>query len=430
MMTDLAFGDQQPADDESESAKQTVKDASDIRPVPRISIQAFCESQELADAVNQAAADRRMSRAHVKVHSGGVSAATEFYGAAPTPNLIIVESKLPHDRLIAELDHLSNVCDPGSKVVVVGHVNDVQLYRELARRGVSEYVVAPVDAVQLIGTISDLYAEPGAEPLGRTVAFLGSKGGVGSSTVSHCVAFGLAQTFDTDVLLADLDFSFGTAGLDFNQDPSQGIAEAIHAPERLDDVFLDRLLARCTDHLSLLAAPATLDRTFDLGEAELEPIIELAQANVPTVILDLPHVWTNWLKHTLVAADEIVLTVEPDLANLRNAKNLIDMLRQARKNDRPPLVVINRVGMAKRPEIKVDDFAGALEVEPLAVIPFDAHLFGTAANNGQVVAEVDPRAAIVESFNVIAQAVSGRQEIRHSKRQGLLARLRRKKMGK
>ncbi len=430
MMTDLAFGDQQPADDESESAKQTVKDASDIRPVPRISIQAFCESQELADAVNQAAADRRMSRAHVKVHSGGVSAATEFYGAAPTPNLIIVESKLPHDRLIAELDHLSNVCDPGSKVVVVGHVNDVQLYRELARRGVSEYVVAPVDAVQLIGTISDLYAEPGAEPLGRTVAFLGSKGGVGSSTVSHCVAFGLAQTFDTDVLLADLDFSFGTAGLDFNQDPTQGIAEAIHAPERLDDVFLDRLLARCTDHLSLLAAPATLDRTFDLGEAELEPIIELAQANVPTVILDLPHVWTNWLKHTLVAADEIVLTVEPDLANLRNAKNLIDMLRQARKNDRPPLVVINRVGMAKRPEIKVDDFAGALEVEPLAVIPFDAHLFGTAANNGQVVAEVDPKAAIVESFNVIAQAVSGRQEIRHSKRQGLLARLRRKKMGK
>ena len=430
MMTDLAFGDQQPADDESESAKQTAKDASDIRPVPRISIQAFCESQELADAVNQAAADRRMSRAHVKVHSGGVSAATEFYGAAPTPNLIIVESKLPHDRLIAELDHLSNVCDPGSKVVVVGHVNDVQLYRELARRGVSEYVVAPVDAVQLIGTISDLYAEPGAEPLGRTVAFLGSKGGVGSSTVSHCVAFGLAQTFDTDVLLADLDFSFGTAGLDFNQDPTQGIAEAIHAPERLDDVFLDRLLARCTDHLSLLAAPATLDRTFDLGEAELEPIIELAQANVPTVILDLPHVWTNWLKHTLVAADEIVLTVEPDLANLRNAKNLIDMLRQARKNDRPPLVVINRVGMAKRPEIKVDDFAGALEVEPLAVIPFDAHLFGTAANNGQVVAEVDPKAAIVESFNVIAQAVSGRQEIRHSKRQGLLARLRRKKMGK
>lgn len=430
MMTDLAFGDQQPADDESESAKQTVKDASDIRPVPRISIQAFCESQELADAVNQAAADRRMSRAHVKVHSGGVSAATEFYGAAPTPNLIIVESKLPHDRLIAELDHLSNVCDPGSKVVVVGHVNDVQLYRELARRGVSEYVVAPVDAVQLIGTISDLYAEPGAEPLGRTVAFLGSKGGVGSSTVSHCVAFGLAQTFDTDVLLADLDFSFGTASLDFNQDPTQGIAEAIHAPERLDDVFLDRLLARCTDHLSLLAAPAMLDRTFDLGEAELEPIIELAQANVPTVILDLPHVWTNWLKHTLVAADEIVLTVEPDLANLRNAKNLIDMLRQARKNDRPPLVVINRVGMAKRPEIKVDDFAGALEVEPLAVIPFDAHLFGTAANNGQVVAEVDPKAAIVESFNVIAQAVSGRQEIRHSKRQGLLARLRRKKMGK
>lgn len=427
MMSNLAFDEDRPEGADG-SVPDSVGDGRDLRPIPRISIQAFCESQELGDAVTAASADRRMARAHVKVHAGGLAAATEFYGAAPTPNLVIVESAQAGARLIEELEQLANVCDAGTKVIVVGRVNDVELYRELARRGVSEYIVAPVSPIHLIATISSLYTEPGADPLGRSVAFIGGKGGVGSSVVSHSVAFALAQQLDTDVLLADLDFAFGTAGLDFNQDPTQGIAEAIHAPDRLDDVFLDRLLARCTDHLSLLAAPATLDRTFDLGEAAIEPVIDLAQASVPTVILDLPHMWSSWVKHTLLAADEIVITAEPDLANLRNVKNMLDLFGQVRKNDRPPQLVINKVGISKRPEIKVDEFAKAIDLEPIAVIPFDANLFGTAANNGQVIAEVDPKSSIAESFNVIAQAVSGRSETRRAKRQkSLFSRLRGKK---
>jgi len=368
-----------------------------------------------------------MGRAHVKVHTGGVAAATEFYTGAPTPNLIVVESQKSGDALIGELEQLANVCDPGSKVVVIGSINDVALYRELSRRGVSEYIVEPVDAAQLIATISDLYADPGKAPLGRTVAFVGGKGGVGSSTISHSVAFALAQKYSADVMLADLDLAFGTAGLDFNQDPTQGIAEAINSPDRLDDVFLDRLLAHCTDHLSLLAAPATLDRTFDITDSAVESVIDVAQGNVPNVFLDLPHIWSTWVKRTLLAADEIVLTVEPDLANLRNAKNLLDLLRQARKNDRPPLLVFNQVGVPKRPEIKIEEFAKALETEPLAIIPFDPQLFGTASNNGQVVAEVDPKSPIAQTFANIAHAVSGRSEPPPAKRKGLLARLRGKK---
>jgi pilus assembly protein CpaE len=87
----------------------TAASAADVRPVPRISIQAFCESPELAEAVEAAAADRRMARAHVKVHSGGIPAAVEFYQSAATPNLILVESKQPRDRLDADLDRLAEV---------------------------------------------------------------------------------------------------------------------------------------------------------------------------------------------------------------------------------------------------------------------------------------------------------------------------------
>jgi pilus assembly protein CpaE len=414
-MTNLAFDDATAPAAKADSRAE----AASLRPVPRISLQAFCETPELAATIEAAASDRRMSRAHVKVHMGGIAAAIEFYGSAPTPNLIMVECRMPAEALLEELDRLANVCDPGSKVVVFGQVNDVGLYRALAHRGISEYLVTPVTEVQVIRTVAELYAEPGAEPLGRTIAFVGGKGGVGSSMVAHNVAWAVARNFANDVVLADLDLAFGTAGLDFNQDPTQGIADAVNAAGRVDETFLDRLLARCSDHLSLLAAPATLDRTYDFDEVAFEPVIDVAQASVPTVVLDLPHMWSAWVRKTLVSADEIVITCEPDLANLRNAKNLIDLLKQGRKHDSPPRIVINKAGMPKRPEIKIPEFAAALEIEPLAVIPFDAQLFGTAANNGQMIAETDRKSPIVASFDQIAQVVTGRSEIRRPKKSGL-----------
>jgi pilus assembly protein CpaE len=409
-MTDLAYKDT------GRPPERMPETMAEVRPVPRISIQAFCESPDLIAAIEAAARDRRMARAHVKVQTGGIVAAAEFYQGAATPNLIIVESRLPRERLEAELDRLSEVCDAGTKVIVIGHVNDVELYRSLAQRGISEYLVAPVNLMGVIKAVADLYVERSTAPLGRSIAFIGAKGGVGSSMVAHNIGWSIARSFENDVVVADLDLAFGTAGLDFNQDPAQGIAEAVNAPDRLDDNFLDRLLARCSDHLSLLAAPATLDRTYDFSENAFEHVIDVAQSGVPTVILDVPHAWNAWVKKTLLAADEIVITAEPDLANLRNAKNMIDLLKAGRSNDHPPRLVINKANLAKRPEIKVDDFAAALNVQPIAVIPFDAGLFGTAANNGQMIAETDAKSPIAESFDLIARTITGRAEIKRAKR--------------
>src|SRR4051794_38390404 len=114
-MSNLAFEDnRQPAEEEPRPGAASSLDAADVRPVPRISIQAFCESPEVAAALEAAAGDRRMARAHVKVHAGGMAAAAEFYQAAATPNLIIVETKLPRDRLDSELNRLADVCDAGT----------------------------------------------------------------------------------------------------------------------------------------------------------------------------------------------------------------------------------------------------------------------------------------------------------------------------
>ena len=391
-------------------------DNNESRPIPRIAIQAFCETPEVAAALAGAAQDRRMSRAHVKVLMGGLPAAVEFYGSAPTPNLVVVESKGRSDDILGHLDGLAEVCDPGTKVLVIGHVNDVLLYRELIRRGVSEYVVAPLDLFDVLRTIGDLYHAPDAALLGRSIAFVGAKGGCGSSTVAHNVAWSVARVFANDVLVADLDLAWGTAGLDFNQDPTQGVLEALLSPERIDEVFLDRLLTKCSDHLSLLAAPALLDRPYDFEELAFDPTVEVARGNVPVVVIDLPHQWTGWVRRQLREADEVVIVATPDLANLRNAKNLADVLRAARPNDAPPKLVFNQVGMPKRPEIKLEEFAKALDLPVAATIPFDAALFGNAANKGLMIGELDAKHAVAESFRALAGLVTGRSEIRKAKK--------------
>ncbi len=303
--------------------------------------------------------------------------------------------------------------------MVIGHSNDVRLYRELLKRGVSEYLVAPVDVMSIITAISGIYHESGTEKLGQVYAFIGAKGGVGSSTIAHNVAWTMARLVGSDVILADLDLPFGTAGLDFNLDPPQGIAEAVFGADRLDEVLLDRLLAKCEDHLSLLAAPAALDKAYDFGEGAFDQVLEIVQANVPTVVLDVPHLWTAWARKTLIAADEVIVTAIPDLANLRNAKSIVDLLRQARPNDTPPKLILNQVGVPKRPEIKPDDFAAALQLMPIATIPFDPLLFGTAANNGQMIAEASAKTAVSDAFADIAQVVGGRKELKKARRRGL-----------
>jgi pilus assembly protein CpaE len=401
-----------------------------IAPVPRVTMQAFCETAEIATVLQASAGDRRMQKAHVKVQMGGAPAALEAYRTAPTPNVIVLESSGERGALLGQLDSLADVCDPGTKVLVVGHVNDVVLYRELTRRGVSEYLIAPVQVLDVVRAVSELFHAPGAEPVGRTIAVVGAKGGVGASTVAHNLAWALAGKLLNSTVIVDLDIAFGTAGLDFNQDPPQGISEAVFAPDRLDSNLVDRLLSKCSDHLSLLAAPAALDRTVDLSETALDGILDILRASIPTIVFDVPHVWTAWSRRLLVGADEIVIVAAPELASLRNAKNLYDLLRGGRPNDQLPKVVLNMVGVPKRPEIPVAEFATALGTQLAAVISFEAQLFGTAANNGQMIAEVQPSGKAADVFADLAGAVTGRAEQKSGRGRFLepiLARLSRRK---
>jgi pilus assembly protein CpaE len=184
----------------------------------------------------------------------------------------------------------------------------------------------------------------------------------------------------------------------------------VFSPDRVDTAFVDRLLSKCTDHLSLLAAPATLERVYDFGSEAFDSIFDTLRTTMPCIVLDVPHQWSGWTRRLLVGADDILIVAAPDLANLRNTKNLFDLLKASRPNDRLPLYCLNQVGVPKRPEINAGEFAKAIEIEPIAAIPFDPQIFGSAANNGQMIAEISANHRSIEMFLQIAHRLTGRSE--------------------
>ncbi|AAK24905.1 AAA family ATPase [Caulobacter vibrioides] len=377
--------------------------------IPRITIHAFCARPETAALIEKAAADRRMSRAATIVRDGGLEAAVDYYQNQPTPSLVMVETLDGAQRLLHLLDSLAQVCDPGTKVVVVGQTNDIALYRELMRRGVSEYLTQPLGPLQVIRAVGALYADPAAPFTGRQIAFVGAKGGVGASTLAHNFAWSMAEKMQSATVLVDLDLAFGTAGLDFNQDPLQGVLDALSQPDRLDPVLMDRMMVRCADRLSLFAAPASLDDDYEFGADAFEEVTQKIRGAAPFVVLDLPHVWNAWSRRVLIGSDDLVVVATPDLASLRNAKNIIDLVKGSRPNDAPPRLVLNQVGVPGRPEIPVKDFGEALGVQPSLVLPFDPKPYGQAANNGQMLAEVAPKSKAAEGLEHLARLISRRE---------------------
>jgi pilus assembly protein CpaE len=359
--------------------------------------------------LEKASVDRRLSKAHLTIHMGGVNKAIDHFQTASTPNLIILETMAGGAEIFAKLIELAEVCDPSTKVIIIGQVNDIILYRELIRQGVSEYIVRPNSPLQIIKTIADLYVDPAAPPIGKTMAFVGARGGVGSSTIAHNVGWCAAEEFKSDTVILDLDLPFGTTSLDFDQEASAGLVEALSSPERLDDVLLDRLLQKHTDRLSLFTAPSMLDRDFDLDDQAFETVLDVVRGTAPTIVVDVPHLWTSWSKRILMTADEIVITATPDLASFRNTKNLIDILGAARPNDSAPTLIINQFD-PKTSAVQADQFAEHVGIKPAQVIMWDPQLFGAAATNAAPLLEVGAKSKTAQAIRELSAHLLGRGE--------------------
>jgi pilus assembly protein CpaE len=369
--------------------------------IPHITLQAFVHSSAARAAMEGAMRDRHMAHANATILPGGIAAAATWHRQNPTPDVLVVEAE--HD-VLAELPILADVCDPETRVVVIGKANDVTLYKRVMQQGVSEYLVAPVDANGIVVSLRGLYEDTRKSTKGKVYAFVPSRGGAGSSSLSYGVAWLMAAREDRQVMLADLDMDLGSACLALDVQATARLSEAFRDPAQIDAALLDRVLVECGKHLRVLA-PSTALVEHDLSPVAVHRLVDIARDGFRHTVLDLPSRWSPAVREALLLADEVVVTALPDLVSLRNTRAILDFLARTRPNDAPPRLVLNQVGQRKRPELAPAAFADALRFVPTTIIRSDAEAFGKAANAGRTLPEVAARSMAARALSRLADGL-------------------------
>ncbi len=390
----------------------------------RINIGAYVLTDAVREAVNALGGDRLFLRSHVSVKDGGMQDALEGLSARSTPELLIVETLSRDEALLNEIGALADVCQPGTRVIVIGAENDINLFKTLIEQGISQYFVGTVSTEELKTAIAAAFADKSAHAKSRTIAFCGVRGGAGSSVIAHNVAHELARLYSEDVILVDLDIPFGTAALSYNLQPHQTIADALAQAGGIDETLLMRYLEVGGKNVSLLCAPGHLNSGVEITPDGLERVLNIVKQMASYIVLDVPHVWTAWTQDILVDADETVLVSAADLYHLRDAKNMFEYLSPNRGVDAPTRLVLNKVGETKKGELTQADFKEVLGITASLTIPFEAEVFASAMNNGEMLRKVSARSKSAQCLETLTKQVSGKEFLTTvSKSNGFLASL-------
>jgi len=377
----------------------------------RINIGAFVLTDAVRDAVNALNEDRLFLRSTVAIQDGGMAAALDFLSQRSTPELLVVETKAMDEELFNELNALAEVCQPGTKVIIIGAENDINLFKTLIDQGISQYFLETVTAEELKAAIVDAFADKTLNAKSRTIAFSGLRGGVGSSVLAHNVASELARLYDEDVIIVDLDIPYGTAALSYNLQPAQTVADAISQAGSLDETMLMRYLESGGKNVSLLCAPGNLNSGIDITPHALEAVLNIVKQMASYVILDIPHMWNAWVQDLVVDADDTVIVGAPDLYNLRDGKNVFEFLAPNRGMEAPTRLILNKVGELKNGELSEKEFKEVLDTKPALSIPFDPDAFASAMNNGEMLRKVAPKSKATLEVETLAKMVSGKESL-------------------
>jgi len=385
--------------------KPTAQTRADI-PTPPIVVQANWDRAETSAVFAALADDKRLARAQVSIERGGADGALAAIEQGARPDLVIIDSDLSGSALVESVDRLRNALGQGAKLIVIGVANDISVLRALNARGIGAYLMAPVSAEELTQTVCGLFAETDRS---RVIAVMGARGGVGASTIASNMAWTIAERLDAPVTLVDLDIGFGAAAAAFQLEPQGHVTDLF--VENANEESIIRALTRAHGRLLVAAAPGGPGLGVTLESAAVEAMIARVRRTGAYVVLDVPHVWTAWVRDVLIGADEVLLVASPDLASLRNTDNLMKMLRQERGARAEPAFALTMTGVPKRPEISLKDFSESIGVGPAATFAFEPDVYGEAEHNGRVLCDAAPKSKAAQAIEVLACGFTGRTAV-------------------
>ena len=323
-----------------------------------------------------------------KCYKGGLRNAVQSLSITASPNILLIDLSESGDPL-NDINALAEVCEPGTIVVAVGQVNDVRLYRDLIASGIHDYILKPLAPGQLRDSLAQaqaVFAAPKHHELGAgkehvSTAVIGTRGGVGASTLATSLAWLFSADGKLPTALLDLDIHFGTGALCLDLEPGRGLTDAIENPSRIDGLFIERAMIRANDNLAILSAEAPIGQPLMTdGSAFIQLEEEFRQA-FETTVIDMPRNMLINFPHLLADVNVVVLVVEMTLASARDAIRLHSWLRANASHARV-IVVANKV-QPSLAEISKADFEASIETKIQLSIPYDLKAASTAAKLGR-----------------------------------------------
>jgi len=306
---------------------------------------------------------------------------------------------------IAELSAARTVGGEDIKIVALGVVNDVALFRDLLAAGATDYVVKPVSREALAAALEKRSSTSSAgSGLGQVIAFIGSRGGVGTTMAAVSCAWFLAEKRSEPTALLDLDLHFGTVALKLDTDPGSGLSDALEQPSRIDSLFVERAMVKVSDNLRILAAEASMTQPLVVDPGAIDVLLYELRRKFAWVVVDLPR-WVS-PTHRVVfgAASQVIVLCERSLAGLRDTIRLQTLLREHAPQS--TLLMVEAGASGERATVVKREFEKAVGKPLDAALPYDAKSVGAATNSGQPLPLAAPRSTVAREIEKLVALIA------------------------
>jgi pilus assembly protein CpaE len=356
-----------------------------------------------------------------QVNKGGLRNAVQTLSVSASPQILFVDLAESGDPL-NDINSLAEVCEPGTVVIAAGQVNDVRLYRDLIASGIQDYLLKPLhpdmlrDAFTHAQTMLNApkFTEAAADRPHCSTAVIGTRGGVGASTIATSIAWLMSEKQGRSTALLDLDVHFGTGALALDLEPGRGLTDAIENPSRIDGLFIERAMVKASEKLAVLSAEAPINAPLMTDGAAFYQLQEEMRAAYEVTITDLPRAML--VQHPQLISDVQIAVVvcELTLAAARDTIRILSWLKTNAPQTRA-LLVANRMHASGQLEISRKDFESSIERKIDIVVPFDQKLAAQAAKLGKPLAEAGKNtktvAPIVELATLLADCADDSADV-------------------
>ncbi|MDI9638320.1 AAA family ATPase [Kamptonema cortianum] len=377
---------------------------------------AFIEDQEASDAIKEGLKEINLENS--EFFQGGVKEAIEFFSHNRSPEYLIIDIS-KSDLPISDLSKLSEVCEPGVNVLAIGIRDDIGLYRDLMKLGIMEYLVKPLFAEIISRALkSMIFGEEGDKAskikLGKIITLQGARGGVGTSFLTTNLAAILANERSRRVIVVDMDIHFGTVALYFNLKSNDGLNTALEDPERVDQLFLERLFIAVNERLNILTSEVPINETKNYSQDSIKQLLSYLSKLFHYVIVDIPHNFDEAAGFILQRSNIHILVTETSLAGLRDSGRIIRYLGEDQLNYRL-ILVLNKFIKEGEGKLSPEDFENTLKRKVDHLIPYEASINNELINAGKTVLEIDTplKRPIQEIANNI-QGIKDEEKATHS----------------